>query len=150
MRHAIEILEEAECKLRAYVRERERNVHICMSMDAAPSADDLRQLEEIKVAIALLKAPPQPDMSDLPIARLQLPDGSVPANTEEALAAWHRIAEERGQVIRKLQAAYDAVQGHGISLPLTTHYSEDMRRGYQRGVDSQRAAARQAFEEEEE
>jgi uncharacterized protein YdiU (UPF0061 family) len=31
---------------------------------------------------------------DLPLCRLQFPDGTVPGNTEEALAGWHRVAKD--------------------------------------------------------
>jgi len=33
-------------------------------------------------------------LQDLPLCRVQFPDGGVPGNTEEALAGWHRRAED--------------------------------------------------------
>lgn len=42
-------------------------------------------------------------LRDLPLCRLQLPDGSVPGGTEEALAAWHDVAEDALQQVRVLR-----------------------------------------------
>lgn len=53
--------------------------------------------EELKAEVARL--------ADLPLCRRQLPDGSVPCNTEEALAIWVRLADERGTEIERLKAA---------------------------------------------
>lgn len=41
---------------------------------------------------------------DLPLCRRQLPDGSVPGGTEEALEAWHRVAEEALGRVRHVEA----------------------------------------------
>lgn len=45
-----------------------------------------------EAAQAWNERPEENRLSDLPICRLQLPDGSVPTGTEAALTAWHRVA----------------------------------------------------------
>lgn len=67
-----------------------------------PDSDDVRSL--------LITAREERDelqrrydaLYDLPLCRLQLPDGTVPGCTEEALEAWHRVAMDALQQVRVL------------------------------------------------
>jgi hypothetical protein len=72
-----------------------------------------KALRTYKAAQAQTDAAELERLRDLPICRLQFPDGSVPGNTEEALAGWHRIAQEASRQL-KIAANLMATQRESI------------------------------------
>lgn len=79
-------------------------------------------------------------------------DFHVPGHLE-ATKYCHDCAQvlvmEYEEKLPRLQRAFDAVMGHGFSLPAAGGYSDEFRRGYEKGVGSQRRAAKEAFEEDD-
>ena len=47
---------------------------------------------------------------DLPLRRRQLPDGSVPENTEQALTCWFNLAEDRGIRLATIWPVFDEMR----------------------------------------